>query len=68
MKMHQQLEDGTIWPTANDHHLEWRVRYGSVESLEKDRYTIASYIAAYKEMIRKTNVRRNEICKQLKSK
>jgi hypothetical protein len=46
-----RLPDDTIWPHPDDPaQVEWRLRYGTPE--RSDLLQAASYIAAYRELIR----------------
>lgn len=67
MKHYLHLKDGTVWASPDDHDLEWTLRYGNPETIIEKRFIIASYLYSYKEMISKTNSRRNQICNEIKA-
>ena len=54
------------WPSADQGDLEWTLRYGSEEEIIKQRYVIASVVAAYVELINKPSKQRSKIASTIK--
>ena len=62
-----ELSDETIWPNPDKAELlGWILRNGSKEKIMEHRLLIASFVDAYKELINKTQKRRNEVCQAIK--
>lgn len=60
-----RLLDGTVWPDpADPHEVEWRLRH--TEASRGDVLVAAWYMEAYRALVRLTQKRRNEVCRQLK--
>ena len=60
--------DGMTWPRPGEGlaELEWRLRYAQDAVTETDKLVCASIVAAYTELVKATQKRRNGICQQLK--
>jgi|GEM_PF-6051861 len=65
-KYWKKVGSDMTWPAYSQGDIEWRLRYGNWDSLEKDRMRLASIVSAYQELIVKTQGERNFICKVLK--
>lgn len=63
-------DNGTVWPTPMDHPdggLEWRLRYAADEHLAKDRYTAASIVSAYRQLISLPQKERNAVIRDIRA-
>ena len=58
-------EDMT-WPSYDQGELEWQLRYGTEQQVIAARMRLASIVSAYRELIGKTQKRRNEICRAIR--
>lgn len=63
---HTKIGDDVTWPSFDQGDCEWRLRHANDEEVLKDRFVLASIVAAYRELIKLPQKRRNEICKALK--
>lgn len=62
--------NGTVWPTPMDHvdgGLEWRLRYAADERMVKDRYTAASIVSAYRQLIALPQKERNAVIRDIRA-
>jgi hypothetical protein len=50
-----------------DGGLEWRLRYAADENLAKDRYTAASIISAYRQLIALPQKERNAVIRDIRA-
>lgn len=60
-----KVGDQMVWPSLGQGDLEWQLRYGAPETVVQNRLVLASIVAAYQELIRAPQARRNAVCTAL---
>lgn len=60
------VDDESVFPLISE-DIEWILRYGTEEEIIKQRFYIASIVAAYDNLIKVNQKRRNHILSNIKS-
>lgn len=64
---YRHFPNGTCWPCQKaGSELGWRLRYAQNSITSADKFFLASIVEAYRELIDATQVRRNQVCRDLR--